>query len=101
MTPYQPKLRLLWKETDAMLPTMYVRPVAYHRHDVHRLLLRDEWNAWYLWMGDDSRLIEIEPELAHWIYERPEIFPTWGPAMWFDVSALPVASGPQRRSSGN
>jgi len=74
-----------------MLPTTYLRPVAYHRFDADKLLLKDERGIWHLWMGDHSGLMEIEPELADWIYRRPEIFPAWGPQMWFDVTSLPLA----------
>lgn len=75
-----------------MFPITYVRPVAYHRFATERLLLKDESEAWYLWLGDDSGLIEIEQALACWIYQRPEIFPVSGPAMWFDVESLPLES---------
>lgn len=76
-----------------MLPVTYVRPVAYHRFDTDRLLLKDESEAWYLWMGDTAGLIEIDRQLAQWIYQRPEIYPVAGPAMWFDVDSLPESSG--------
>ncbi len=75
-----------------MLSPMYVRPVAYHRHAEDRLLLKDESESWYLWLGDDG-LVEIERPLAQWIYQRPEIYPVAGPAMWFDVDSLPTGSG--------
>lgn len=79
-----------------MLLATYVRPVAYHRFETDRLLLKDESDAWYLWLGDESGLIEIERAMAQWIYQRPEIFPVSGPPMWFDVTSLPLASGTQR-----
>lgn len=78
-----------------MLPATYLRPVAYHRFAMDRLLLKDETDSWYLWIGDDSGLIEIGHQLAHWIYQRPEIYPVSGPAMWFDVDSLPVSSEPR------
>ncbi len=74
-----------------MIPA-YMQPVAYHRDHAYRLLLQNEAGAWFLWQGDAmSRLQEIDHTLARWIYERPEIYPMPGPAMWFDVSDLPVA----------
>lgn len=75
-----------------MLPVTYVRPVAYHRFATDRLLLKDENDSWYLWMGDDSGLIEVDRQLARWLYQRPEIYPVAGPAMWFDVESLPATS---------
>jgi hypothetical protein len=78
-----------------MFPTTYLRPVAYHRFATDRLLLKDEADIWYLWLGDASNLIEIDRPLAQWIYQRPEIYPVVGPAMWFDVDSLPTDSGPQ------
>ncbi len=75
-----------------MLPVTYVRPVAYHRLAQDRLLVKDESESWYLWMGDDAGLIEIDQRLAQWIYQRPEIYPVAGPAMWFDVESLPLGS---------
>ncbi|MBA2776650.1 MAG: hypothetical protein H0U31_07970 [Chloroflexia bacterium] len=75
-----------------MLPIHYVRPVAYHRSDADKLLLKDEQDRWYLWRGDDAGLIEIERAMAQWIYERPEIFPAWAPHMWFDVTTLPATA---------
>lgn len=75
-----------------MFPSTYLRPVAYHRFETHRLLLKDESGTWYLWLGDASGLIEIERPLAGWIYQRPEIFPVSGPAMWFDIDSLPTTS---------
>lgn len=76
-----------------MFPVTYVRPVAYHRFATDRLLLKDESETWYLWMGDATGLIEIDRQLAQWIYQRPEIYPVVGPVMWFDVDSLPVESG--------
>lgn len=76
-----------------MFPTTYVRPVAYHRFATDRLLLKDEAGNWYLWPGDESGLVEIEQPLAQWIYQRPEIYPVSGPAMWFDVDSLPTGNG--------
>ncbi len=75
-----------------MLPVTYVRPVAYHRFAPDRLLLKDESDTWYLWTGDDAGLIEIDHRLAQWMYQRPEIYPVAGPAMWFDVESLPLGS---------
>jgi len=84
---------LFGKGSGTMLPVTYVRPVAYHRFATDRLLLKDESDSWYLWMGDTSGLIEIDHQLAQWIYQRPEIYPVAGPAMWFDVDSLPESSG--------
>lgn len=78
-----------------MFSIPYVRPVAYHRFDVDRLLVKDESDVWYLWMGEHDGLIEIDRALARWIYQRPEIYPVAGPAMWFDVDSLPIGSGSQ------
>lgn len=75
-----------------MLPVTYMRPVAYHRFATDRLLLKDESDIWYLWMGNADGLIEIDRHLAQWIYQRPEIYPMPGPAMWFDVDSLPTSS---------
>lgn len=71
----------------------YLRPVAYHRLFEDRLLLKDESGTWYLWIGEAESLTEIEPGLARWLYQRPEIYPVSGPAMWFDSTSLPVAPG--------
>ena len=68
----------------------YLRPVAYHRQFEDRLLLKDEAGSWYLWNGETEALTEIEAGLARWLYQRPEVFPVSGPAMWFDTSSLPV-----------
>lgn len=73
-----------------MMTPAYLQPVAYHRDHVHRLLLTNEDGAWFLWHGDFSDLQEIDHSLAQWIYQRPEIYPMPGPAMWFEVSDLPV-----------
>lgn len=73
-----------------MFPSTYVRPVAYHRFAEDYLLLKDEADCWYLWMGNESGLIEIERAVAQWIYQRPEIYPVSGPAMWFEVDSLPT-----------
>ncbi len=78
-----------------MFSTTYVQPVAYHRFDTGRLLVKDESDVWYLWMGEIDGLIEIDRQLARWIYQRPEIYPVAGPAMWFEIDALPVGSGSQ------
>ncbi len=78
-----------------MFSITYVQPVAYHRFDVDRLLLKDESGVWFLWMGEEDGLIEIDGQLAKWIYQRPEIYPVAGPAMWFDVDSLPARSGPR------
>ncbi len=75
-----------------MYPATYLRPVAYHRFATDRLLLKDESESWYLWMGDSAGLVEIEHTLAQWIYRRPEIFPVSGPAMWFDIASLPAGT---------
>jgi hypothetical protein len=80
-----------------MFPAPYVRPVAYHRFAPDYLLLKDESERWYLWKGESSELTEIERPLAQWLYQRPEIFPVPGPAMWFDVESLPTSS--ERHSS--
>jgi hypothetical protein len=75
-----------------MFPSTYLRPVAYHRVETHRLLLKDEAGTWYLWMGDDEEgLIEIERPLAQWIYRQADVYPVSGPAMWFHVNSLPLA----------
>lgn len=73
-----------------MFPSIYVRPVAYHRFATDQLLLKDEAGNWYLWMANSEELVEIEQSLAQWIYKRPEIFPVSGPAMWFDAASLPT-----------
>lgn len=73
-----------------MFTPAYVRPVAYHRDYSHRLLLKDEANRWYLWQGDGSDLEAIEQSLAEWIYQRAEMYPMAGQAMWFDVASLPI-----------
>ncbi|HYI25161.1 MAG TPA: hypothetical protein VD767_07115 [Thermomicrobiales bacterium] len=69
----------------------YVRPVAYHRQFEDRLLLRDEAGSWLLWNGESQSLTEVEDALARWLYQRPEIYPVSGPAMWFEHEALPIA----------
>lgn len=71
--------------------TGYVRPVAYHRQYEDRLLLKDESGTWHLWIGEDASLTEIDAGLARWIYQRPEIYPVSGRAMWFSPDALPIA----------
>lgn len=76
-----------------MFPSIYLRPVAYHRDETHRLLLQDESGTWYLWMGDGSDLVEIERPLAQWIYRQADIFPMSGPAMWFELDSLPLSTG--------
>jgi hypothetical protein len=68
----------------------YLCPVAYHRDHQERLLLKDESGTWYLWNGAAEELTGIDAGLARWIYQRPEIYPVPGPAMWFEAEALPV-----------
>ena len=75
-----------------MLSTTYLRPIAYHEAYPHRLLLNDEQGQWCIWMGDDSGLVELAPELADWILQRPEIVVIDGPAMWFDIESLPLGT---------
>lgn len=74
-----------------MIAPAYIQPVAYHRDHVHRLMLKNQEGTWFLWHGDGNGLIEIEASLAMWIYQRPEIYPVAGMAMWFDVTSLPMA----------
>lgn len=93
MVSLPPESVLFEKGSGTMFPVTYVQPVAYHRFAKDRLLLKDESDTWYLWMGDTSGLIEIDHQLAKWIYQRPEIYPVAGPAMWFDVDSLPAGSG--------
>jgi hypothetical protein len=69
----------------------YLCPVAYHRKYQERLLLKDEAGTWYLWNGAAEELTGIDAGLARWIYQRPEIYPVSGPAMWFEAEALPVS----------
>ncbi len=72
----------------------YLRPVAYHRDHHDRLLLKDESGSWHLWNGMAETLTEIDAGLARWVYQRPEIYPVSGPAMWFEAEALPVSRLP-------
>jgi hypothetical protein len=89
---FQPDEGIFGKGSGTMLFPAYVQPVAYHRDFTHRLLLKDEAGNWFLWQGDGSSLVEIDQSLAGWIYDRPEIYPMAGEAIWFEVSSLPVAA---------
>lgn len=70
----------------------YVQPVAQHTTHPERLLLRDAHGEWLLWTGQsDEEPVAIEPELAAYILDRPEIAALPAPRMWFSTADLPLA----------
>ena len=69
----------------------YVQPMAQHVAHPERLLLRDQRDQWFLWAGQlDEEVVAIEPELAAYILNRPEIAPLPLPRMWFATDDLPL-----------
>lgn len=73
----------------------YVQPIAQHLTHPERLLLRDERDCWFLWTGQlDEDVVAIEPELAAYIFRRPEMSTLPQPRMWFATDDLPLEPTP-------
>lgn len=73
----------------------YVQPIAQHVAHPERLLLRGERNGWFLWAGQlDEDVVAIEPALAAYILNRPEMSRLSHPRMWFSTEDLPLVSSP-------
>ncbi len=54
----------------------YMQPVAIHRIHAERLLLTDDDNRWFLWMGEaDQEPVGIPQGLAAYLLERRELLP--------------------------
>ncbi len=70
----------------------YMQPVAVHRSHVERLLLTDDNDEWFLWMGEhDADPVEIPQELAFYLLDRDEMqLLELHQRMWFIVADLPV-----------
>lgn len=70
----------------------YMQPTAVHRTHPERLLLTDDTDRWFLWMGEaDAEPIEIPRELASYYLDRVELQPLeLHQRMWFVVDDLPV-----------
>jgi len=70
----------------------YMQPVAIHRIHAERLLLTDDDNRWFLWMGEaDQEPVGIPQGLAAYLLERRELLPLeLHQRMWFVVADLPV-----------
>jgi hypothetical protein len=66
--------------------------VAVHRSHLERLLLTDDTDRWFLWMGEhDADPVEIEQELAFYLLDREELqLLEMHQRMWFVVADLPV-----------
>lgn len=75
-----------------MIAQRYLQPVAIHRSHVERLLLTDDTDLWYLWMGElDADPVEIPRELAFYLLDREEMqMLELHQRMWFVVADLPV-----------
>lgn len=73
----------------------YVQPVAQHVRHPERLLLRDAGDGWFLWVGQlDKEPVAIEPGLAAYLLDRPEIAILPAPRMWFSTADLPLGPTP-------
>jgi hypothetical protein len=70
----------------------YMQPTAVHRMHPERLLLTDDADRWFLWMGEaNADPIEIPRALAFYYLDRPEMQPPeLHQRMWFVVADLPV-----------
>ena len=70
----------------------YMQPVAVHRSHLERLLLTDDTDRWFLWMGEhDADPVEIPQELAFYLLDREELqMLELHQRMWFVVADLPV-----------
>jgi hypothetical protein len=70
----------------------YMQPVAVHRSHFERLLLTDDAERWFLWMGEiDADPVEIPRELAWYLVDREELqLLELHQRMWFVVADLPV-----------
>lgn len=74
-----------------MARKQYFQPVAIHREASERLLLTDDVNQWYLWLGNHDSAPEPIPEtLAWYLTGREEIQRLESPRMWFAVDDLPM-----------
>jgi hypothetical protein len=75
-----------------MIAQRYLQPVAVHRSHVERLLLTDDTDLWFLWMGEhDVDPVEIPRELAFYLLDREEMqMLECHQRMWFVVADLPV-----------
>jgi hypothetical protein len=70
----------------------YMQPVAIHRLHPERLLLTDDTDRWYVWMGEvDTEPVEVAEDLAFYLLNRRELQPLeLHQRMWFVVADLPV-----------
>jgi hypothetical protein len=70
----------------------YMQPVAVHRSHFERLLLTDDTERWFLWMGEHAAdPVEIPQELAFYLLDREELqLLELHQRMWFVVADLPV-----------
>jgi hypothetical protein len=71
----------------------YVQPLASHRENPERLLVRDQQGSWHLWFGDGQEMTSITEDLASWVFERPEMVRLVEPHHWFDTECLPIKVG--------
>jgi hypothetical protein len=80
------------KDVPVMTVQRYMQPVAVHRSHLERLLLTDDTDGWFLWMGDhDADPVEIPQELAFYLLDREELqLLELHQRMWFVVADLPV-----------
>ncbi len=69
----------------------YFQPVAIHRTESERLLLTDEAEQWYLWLGEqDGAPVHIPDMLAWYLTGREEVQRLEAPRMWFSAADLPL-----------
>ena len=83
-----------------MMPS-YLQPIAQHPANPERLLLRDEDDRAYVWLGNDpgGSPEEIDPRTAAWFLNHRWLRPLPCPRYWLHAADLPVANVGTREST--